>query len=69
MDIERETVVEIAVSVGAVGLFVLLIVAVGISYGIDTPGGFSNTGALALVGAILLFVLVMAGVGVALDRQ
>lgn len=69
MDIERETVVEIAVSVAAVGLFVLLIVAVGVSYGIDAPGGFSDTGALALVGAILLFVLVMAGVGVALDRQ
>lgn len=66
MDVERETVVEIAVSVGSVGLFVLLIVSVGVLFGTD--GGFTETGALALVGAIVVFVLVMAGVGVALDR-
>lgn len=66
MDVERETVVEVAVSVASVGLFVVLIVAVGVAF--ETNGGFTNTGGLALVGAIALFVLVMAGVGVALER-
>lgn len=68
MDVERETVVEIVVAVGTVGLFVALIVGVGIAYG-GTENALTETGALALVGAIVLFVLVMAGVGVGLSRR
>lgn len=67
MDVERETVVEVAVSMVTVGLFVALIVGVGMLY--STDGGFTETGALALVGAIVLFVLVMAGVGIGLSRR
>lgn len=69
MDVERETVVEVAVSVVSVGLFVVLIVAVGVLFRSSEGSGFTDTGALALVGAIVLFVLVMAGVGFVLDRR
>jgi len=61
MDIERETVVEIAVSVAAVALFVAVIVGIGATYG--TPSELSDTGALALVGAIVGFVFLMTGIG------
>lgn len=60
MDIERETVVEIAVSVGAVGLFVAVLVGIGTAY---NQGGFSTDGGVALVGAITAFVILMSLVG------
>ena len=62
MDIDRETVEEIAVSALAVGLFVVVIVGIGTVF---SPGGaeFSDQGALVLVGAIAGFVLVMTGIG------
>lgn len=64
MDVDREMVVEIVVSVAAVVSFVALIVGIGTRYTSDT--GFSSTGSLALVGAIVLFILAMAAVGIAL---
>lgn len=67
MDVERETVIETAVALSTVGLFVAVIVAVGLTFG-GANDALTKTGALALVGAIALFVLVMAGVGVALSR-
>ena len=63
MDVDRDTLVEIVVSVGAVGLFVAVIVAIGSVY---NEGGLSEVGALALVGAIVLFVILMSAVGVGL---
>lgn len=68
MDVERETVIETAVALSTVGLFVAVIVAVGLIFG-GANDALTETGALALVGAIVLFVLVMAGVGVALSRR
>lgn len=63
MDVDRDTLVEIAVSVGAVGLFVAVIVTIGSVY---NNSGLSEDGAIALVGAIVLFVIVMSAVGVGL---
>ena len=63
MDVDRDTVVEIAVSVGAVGLFVAVIVAIGSAY---NQGGLSTDGGMALVGAITGFVVVMSLLGLGL---
>lgn len=61
---ERETFVEAAVSMAAVGLFLVVIVAVGILY-----PSLSGPGALALVGSIVFFVVVMAAAGYWLAGQ
>lgn len=61
MDIERETVREIVVSLGAVAFFVVVIVAIGATYWNGTS--LSEVGGLALVGSIFLFVIVMTVVG------
>jgi len=66
MDVERETMIEVAVSVLAVALFVVGIVTIGTMTGGKQP---TRTGALALVGAVFLFILVMAGIGVFLERR
>lgn len=63
MDVDRDTVVEIAVSVGAVGLFVAVIVAIGGAY---NQGGLSTNGGMALVGAITGFVVLMSLLGIGL---
>lgn len=63
MDIERETIVEIIVSVGAVGLFVAVLVGIGDAY---NQGGLSADGGIALVGAIVAFVIGMSIVGLGL---
>ena len=63
MVLDQETVVEIVVSLGAVGLFVALIVYIGLLFNTE---GLSETGAFALVGAIVAFILAMAVIGVAL---
>ncbi|MEF8791209.1 MAG: hypothetical protein V5A61_13880 [Haloarculaceae archaeon] len=60
MEIERETMVEIAVSVGAVVLFVALIVGIGVTYG---GRGLSAQGGVALLGAMAGFVLLMSVIG------
>ncbi|PSQ02428.1 hypothetical protein BRC94_01670 [Halobacteriales archaeon QS_5_70_17] len=57
MATERETVVEIAVSVVSVGLFIAVIVGIGSTYNSD---GLTNAGALALIGAIAGFVVLMS---------
>jgi hypothetical protein len=64
MAIEGETLREIAVSVAAVGLFIALILVIGVTYG----SSLGSAGGLALVGSIVVFVLVMAGVGFFLSR-
>ncbi len=63
MDVDRETVVEIVVSAGAVGLFVAVLIGIGGAY---NQGGLSASGGMALVGAIAGFVVVMILVGVGL---
>jgi uncharacterized membrane protein YccC len=66
MALDRETVVEIVVSVVAVGLFIAAVVAVGSTYNAD---GLSTDGAFALIGTIAGFVVLMTAVGVFLSRQ
>ena len=63
MVVERERVLEIAVSVSVVLLFTGLIIAIGAQF---NTGEMSPTGGLMLVGAIATFVLIMAGGGIAL---
>jgi uncharacterized membrane protein len=66
MQLERETLVEIGVSVVAVVLFVAVVAYVGAAYG---GNNLTHQGATMLVGAVVGFVLLMTVVGVALDRQ
>lgn len=63
MDVDRDTVVEIVVSVGAVGLFVAVLFGIGTAYNQD---GLSTMGGVAFVGAITAFVILMSLVGVGL---
>lgn len=60
MQVERELVIETAVSVFGVGLFIALLVIVGLQFSRD---GLTETGAYGVIGAIVVFVLVMTGVG------
>lgn len=64
--VDKETRREILVGAGSVGLFIALLVGVGMTYG---NGGLTQTGALAVVGVIVVFVLVMTGVGLWMSRQ
>ena len=67
MEIDAEMRRMIAVSVGAVVVFIGLLVAIGIQY---TDGhNLSHVGAYYLVAAIGLFVALMAVAGVLLDRR
>jgi hypothetical protein len=66
MEIERETLVEIVTSVGAVLLFVVVLFAIGVVF---NDNGFSQSGALALVGAIVGFILLMSGVAFFLSTR
>jgi hypothetical protein len=60
MELEEGMVRKIAISVGAVGVFVALVVGIGTAY---NDGGLGSTGGLALVATIAVFILAMAGVG------
>jgi len=57
---EEDTVVEIAVSVVAVLLFVGAVVEVGSAFGAD---GLTESGALALIGVVFGFIVLMTGIG------
>ena len=61
MEIERETMLEIAISVGAVLVFVALIVGIGTTYGAGRV--LSGQGGIALLGAMGGFILLMTVVG------
>jgi hypothetical protein len=58
MNLERDTVVEIAVSFTAVVLFTTTMIVIGRQY--YNANGFSPSGAIALVGAIAGFVVLMS---------
>lgn len=66
MQIEQETLVEIGVSVVAVGLFVGIITYIGATHGGDQ---LSDPGPVLIVGAIFGFVVLMTIVGIFLDRR
>lgn len=66
MDIERETIVEIAVSTTATLLFVVAVVVIGNSYG---AADLTSDGAVGLLAAIFGFIVLMTLVGAFLDRK
>jgi hypothetical protein len=68
MDVERETLVEAGVSVAVVGLFVLVLIGIGLTYG-GEGGDLGEAGALALIGSIAAFIVVMGAVGYLLNRR
>lgn len=63
---DRETIVEAAISTVAVLIFVAAVVVVGTTYGNDD---LTSTGGVAIVVTIVGFVLVMTVVGIVLDRR
>ena len=67
MDIEREAIVQTAISAIALVTFVAASVYVATTY--SANGGLTEQGGVALVGAIGLFVVVMLGAGLWLERQ
>lgn len=67
MPIDRETIYQILVSVGAVGLFIGAAVAVTEAFSAD--GTLSAQGGIALVGAIVFFIVLMSVAGLWLERQ
>lgn len=60
MELDRETVTEIAVSAVGVALFIVALVVVGLTYNQD---GFSSEGGLALIGLVVGFILVFTAIG------
>ena len=63
---ERQTLVEIAVSAGSVAVMIGAMMFVGSSY--STNGELTTEGGQMLVAAIFLFILLMFGVGFALAK-
>ncbi|WP_251342262.1 DUF7472 family protein [Haloplanus halophilus] len=63
MDLEEGMARKIAISGGAVSVFVALVLGIGTTY---NDGGLGSTGGLALVASIAVFILVMAAVGILL---
>lgn len=66
MQLERETLVEIGISLVAVSLFVATVMYIGTAYGGEE---LTTAGATLLVGAVFGFVILMTLVGIFLDRQ
>lgn len=66
MQVERETLVEIGISLVAVSLFVATVMYIGTAYGGEE---LTDAGAMLLVGAVFGFVVLMTFVGIFLDRQ
>ncbi|UIO99829.1 hypothetical protein Hbl1158_00160 [Halobaculum sp. CBA1158] len=65
MELDAEMRRKIAVSTGAVVVFIALLIAIGTRF--STGHNLSVPGAYYIVGIIALFVLLMAGAGVYLD--
>lgn len=67
MPLDRETIYQVLVSIGAVAVFVGAAIAVTELF--STNGNISGQGGLALLGAIVLFILVISVAGLWLERQ
>lgn len=66
MELDAEMRRKIAVSVGAVVVFIALLVAIGMQF--TTGHNLSDLGAYYFVGVIALFVLLMGAAGAFLDN-
>ncbi|WP_435065286.1 DUF7472 family protein [Halobaculum sp. EA56] len=67
MELDAEMRRKIAVSVGAVVVFIALLVAIGTRF--STNHNLSEIGAYYVVGIIALFVVLMAAAGIFLDDR
>jgi hypothetical protein len=67
MSLDRETIMQIALSTAAVLLFIAGAVFVGTSYRMN--GSLSQEGGVVLVAIIGAFVVLMLGAGLWLERQ
>ena len=67
MDVDRETVYQLVLAGGAVGVFIAGSLYVGSAYG--TNGNLTAEGGTLLVATIGAFVLLMLGAGLFLERQ
>ena len=66
MNVERDTLRDIAISVAAVGFFIAATLVVGMRF---DSGGLTEQGALAIVGILVVFVVLMSGIGYWLANQ
>lgn len=66
MELSAESRRQIVLSMVAVGFFIVLMVAIGVTF---NGQELAPTGGLALIAAITLFVLVMGGIGAYLARK
>lgn len=60
MELDREMLVQIGVSVVGVGAFILAVVYIGLEY---SENGMTEGGALGLIGAIVGFIVLMTALG------
>lgn len=60
MEIDREMLIQIGVSLVGVGVFIVAIILIGLFY---TDNGLTEQGALGLIGSIIVFILVMTALG------
>ncbi|WP_276273320.1 DUF7472 family protein [Haloarcula litorea] len=67
MELDREAVLQIAIS--AVALVTFVVAAVFVSTNFSSNGGLTETGGIAIVGTIGLFVVLMLAAGIWLERQ
>ena len=66
---DRQTLVEAVVSIIAVALFLVVIVAVGIFFSSPDSPSLSGPGPFALIGSVAFFVIVMSAAGYWLAGQ
>lgn len=67
MEFDAELLRQIGVSIGAAGIFLAALLAIGAAE--NGADGLSADGALAMVGALVGFVLLMAILGTYLSRK
>jgi|GEM_PF-1849498 len=66
MEVERETLVEAALAVASVGVFIVIALVAGLLF---DGSGLSQPGALTLVGGMVAFIVVMTALGFWLSDQ
>lgn len=60
MELEQETLIELGISAFGVGLFIIGVVLIGLTF---SDGGLAGQGGMALIGLIVFFILAMTAAG------
>lgn len=63
MDIDRETLVEVAISSASVLLMIAAMAFIGMNYSENDADAITPEGGMVFLGAIVVFVFVMLGIG------